>query len=231
MSPKRKNKRRWSDITILAATNNLKKRAELVRLLAPLGFDVVTAAEAGVDLGDVEETGTTFEQNALLKALSGCKASGLPCVADDSGLEIDALGGEPGVFSARYAGAHGDDARNNKKLLRALEHVPEAERTARFVCAACFCTPDGVTLTVRGVCEGSIAFYPEGSGGFGYDPLFLPTAVEVEKGKKTTMASLSDSEKDAISHRGAAIRQLAAKIGEYYDRQAEGAVQSTGQHP
>lgn len=229
MSLRRPNKRRRIDITILAATNNLKKRAELVRLLAPLGFDVITAAEAGVDLGDVEETGTTFEQNALIKAASGCEASGLPCVADDSGLEVDALGGEPGVFSARYAGAHGNDARNNEKLLRALEQVPEAERTARFVCAACFCTPDGVTLTVRGVCEGSIAFYPEGSGGFGYDPLFLPTAAESKNGKKPTMASLSDGEKDRISHRGAAVRQLAAKIEEYYDRQAKGAVQGSGQ--
>lgn len=218
-------------MTVLVATNNLKKRDELVRLLAPLGLSVVTAAEAGVDLGDVEETGTTFEQNALIKAVSGCQASGMPCVADDSGLEVDALDGEPGVFSARYAGAHGDDARNNEKLLHALRHVPEAERTARFICAACFCAPDGVTLTVRGVCEGSIAFHPEGSGGFGYDPLFLPAAAEPADGKKPTMASLSDSEKDAISHRGAAIRQLAVKIGEYYDRQAKGAVQGAGQRP
>jgi len=231
MSPRRKTKRRWIDITILAATNNLKKRAELVRLLEPLGFDVLTATEAGVDLGDVEETGVTFEENALLKATSGCKAAGLPCVADDSGLEVDALGGEPGVFSARYAGAHGNDALNNEKLLRALEHVPEAERTARFVCAACFYTPDGVTFTVRGVCEGFIAFQPEGNGGFGYDPLFLPAAVEAKQGERPTMASLSDSEKDAVSHRGAAIRQLAAKIEEYYDRQAKGAVQGTGQLP
>ena len=115
----------------------MKKRAELQRILSPLGVNVLTADEAGIVLTDVEETGTTFEENAFLKADSGCRESGMPCIADDSGLSVDALGGEPGVYSARYAGEHGNDDKNNRKLLEKLRDVPPEKRTASFVSAVC----------------------------------------------------------------------------------------------
>ena len=121
----------------LIATHNMKKRAELQRILSPLGVNVLTADEAGIVLTDVEETGTTFEENAFLKADSGCRESGMPCIADDSGLSVDALGGEPGVYSARYAGEHGNDDKNNRKLLEKLRDVPPEKRTASFVSAVC----------------------------------------------------------------------------------------------
>lgn len=115
----------------------MKKRAELQRILSPLGVNVLTADEVGIVLTDVEETGTTFEENAFLKADSGCRESGMPCIADDSGLSVDALGGEPGVYSARYAGEHGNDDKNNRKLLEKLRDVPPEKRTASFVSAVC----------------------------------------------------------------------------------------------
>lgn len=121
----------------LIATHNMKKRAELQRILSPLGVNVLTADEVGIVLTDVEETGTTFEENAFLKADSGCRESGMPCIADDSGLSVDALGGEPGVYSARYAGEHGNDDKNNRKLLEKLRDVPPEKRTASFVSAVC----------------------------------------------------------------------------------------------
>ena len=154
----------------LIATHNLKKRDELQRILSPLGLRVLTADEAGVDLTDVEETGTTFEENALLKARSGAKEGNMPCIADDSGLCVDALDGAPGVYSARYAGEHGNDAKNNEKLLEALSDVPTEKRTARFVsCVACV-FPDGRELTVQGEVKGVIGYQPKGENGFGYDP-------------------------------------------------------------
>ena len=194
-------------MTFLLATHNMKKRAELERILSPLGLTVQTAEEAGVALTDVEETGETFEENAVLKAESGCRESGMPCVADDSGLEVDALGGAPGVYSARYAGEHGNDGKNIEKLLDALRDVPPDRRTARFVCTVCCVFPDGKRLVARGVCEGTIALSPSGSGGFGYDPVFLPSAADGR-----SMAQLSDSEKDAISHRRHALEQLSALL-------------------
>ena len=129
----------------LIATHNMKKRAELQRILSPLGVNVLTADEAGIVLTDVEETGTTFEENAFLKADSGCRESGMPCIADDSGLSVDALGGEPGVYSARYAGEHGNDDKNNRKLLEKLRDVPPEKRTASFVSAVCCVS--GMTLS------------------------------------------------------------------------------------
>ena len=137
----------------LIATHNNKKRDELQRILSPLGITVLTADEAGVDLTDVEETGTTFEENALLKARSGAKESNMPCIADDSGLCVDALDGAPGVYSARFAGEHGNDPKNNQKLLDLLKDVPPERRTARFVSAVACVFPDGRELTVRGTCE------------------------------------------------------------------------------
>ncbi len=193
----------------LIATHNMKKRDELSRILKPVGVRVLLAEEAGVDLTDVEETGTTFEENAFLKAQSGCLESGMPCIADDSGLAVDALDGAPGVFSARYSGEHGNDDKNNELLLENLKDVPMERRTSRFVSAVCCVFPDGRKITVRGECEGKIAFDLKGNGGFGYDPLFLPEEYE---GK--TMAQLTPEEKDAISHRGKALRLLSKKLEE-----------------
>ena len=141
----------------LLATHNLKKQAEMQRILGPLGIEVLTAEMAGVQLTDVEETGTTFRKNAYLKAHTGCLESGLPCIADDSGLCVDALGGAPGVYSARFAGEHGNDEANIQKLLDALKDVPDEKRTAAFACAVCVCFPDGRLLEVEGRCEGKPA--------------------------------------------------------------------------
>lgn len=191
----------------LIATHNPKKRDELSRIAEPFGARILLDYEAGVTLSDVEETGSSFEENALLKARSGCRESSLACIADDSGLCVDALGGAPGVYSARFAGAHGDDGANIVKLLRALEGVPESRRTARFVSVVCCVRPDGTECVVRGECEGKIALSARGSGGFGYDPVFLP-----DDAPGRTMAQLSAEEKDAISHRGKALRLLARKL-------------------
>ena len=189
-------------MTIVLATHNAKKRAELARILAPLGHTL-----ADVPLSDVEETGLTFEENARLKAESGCRESGLPCVGDDSGLCVDALDGAPGVFSARFSGVHGDDGANIAKLLDLMKDVPEASRTARFVCAICCLFPDGREITLRGTCEGKIAFEPAGAGGFGYDPDFLPMEAPGR-----TMAQLAPEVKDRLSHRGRALALLAEQL-------------------
>lgn len=191
----------------LIATHNMKKQAELQRILGPLGINVLTADMAGVELSDVDETGETFEENAFLKACSGCKESGMVCVADDSGLMVDFLDGAPGVYSARFGGEHGNDAKNNEKLLNLMKDVPDEERTARFVSCVCCCFPDGRYFTVRGTCEGTIAHEVHGSGGFGYDPLFLV-------GEKT-FGELSAEEKDKVSHRGNALRKFVKELPKY----------------
>ena len=191
----------------LIATHNMKKQAELQRILAPLGINVLTADMAGIELSDVEETGTTFEENAFLKANSGCKESGMVCVADDSGLMVDFLDGAPGVYSARFGGEHGNDKKNNEKLLSLLKDVPPEKRTARFVSCVCCCFPDGRHFTVRGECEGIIANEVHGNGGFGYDPLFLV-------GEKT-FGELSAEEKDKLSNRGNELRKFVEEIKNY----------------
>ena len=193
----------------IIATHNMKKRDELQRILSPLGIRVLLAEEAGIELTDVDETGTTFEENAHLKAESGCKESGMPCIADDSGIAVDYLDGAPGVYSARYAGEHGDDEANNQKLLNALKDVPDEKRGAAYVSVVCCVYPDGKVISARGECRGRIGYTPIGNGGFGYDPYFLPEEYGYEK----TMAQLTADEKDAISHRGKAVREIALKIG------------------
>ncbi len=193
---------------ILVATHNHKKLEELSRILKPLGIEAVTDTEAGLTLDEVEETGTTFEENAKIKAAAASSQSGLPAVADDSGLEVDALGGAPGVYSARYAGENATDADRNQKLLAELADVPEQQRTARFVSAICCVFPNGDCVTARGECPGRIGYQPQGSGGFGYDPLFV-----VDGG--STFAELSAGDKDAISHRGKALRVFAERLQEY----------------
>lgn len=197
----------------LIATHNKKKQAEMQRILGPLGIEVLTADMAGLALTDVEETGETFRENAFLKAHSGCEESGLPCIADDSGLCVDALGGAPGVYSARFAGDHGNDEANMQKLLLELHNVPDEQRTAAFVSAICVCFPDGRKLEVEGRCQGKIGYEKRGDGGFGYDPLFMVG--------ERSFAELTAAEKDAISHRGDGLRKLATALPAYLSENKE----------
>ena len=187
---------------LIVATHNPDKVREFERILAPLSVSVRTA-----ELSEVEETGATFEENALLKARAACRETGLPAVADDSGLAVGALDGAPGVYSARYAGPGATNAQRIEKLLRALRDVPMEKRGAKFVCAICCAFPNGDVIAARGECEGSVAFAPRGEGGFGYDPVFLV-------GGKS-FGELSAGEKDRISHRGRALRAFAEKLKEY----------------
>lgn len=195
---------------LLVATKNRGKVEELRRIFAGLDVELVGADELALD--DVEETGETFEANALLKARAYAHASGLMALADDSGLEVDALGGAPGVHSARYAGDGGAEA-NVRKLLAALAHVEDARRTARFRCVLALVDPTGPlgqgALLAEGACEGRIARAPRGSGGFGYDPIFVPEGMSV------TMAEISEAEKDRISHRGRASEVMRARLTAY----------------
>jgi XTP/dITP diphosphohydrolase len=192
----------------ILASNNSGKLKEMRALLAGVGAEIVSQSEAGLKL-EAEETGVTFEENALIKARAACEALNEAAIADDSGLVVDALGGAPGVYSARYGGENcQSDADRVLLLLRNL--TGEERRTARFVsCIACV-FPNGDVLTARGECEGEIGFEPRGTGGFGYDPVF----VFPETGK--TMAELTPEEKNAVSHRGAALRQFEKKLREYH---------------
>ncbi len=190
----------------LIATHNMKKREELHRILSPLGINVFLDYEKGITLTDVEETGETFEENAFLKARSGCKESGMPCIADDSGLMVDALGGRPGVYSARYMGEETPYPEKMSYLVKELEGVSPDERTARFVSCAAVVFPDGREFAVTGTCEGKIGYEPVGSNGFGFDPIFMV-------GDKS-FAQLPADEKDAISHRGNSLRALKEKLTE-----------------
>lgn len=186
---------------IIIATKNKGKAQEFEKLFQPLGLSVKTLLDFP-ELDDVEETGTTFEENAILKAETISKRLGLKVLADDSGLEIDALEGRPGIYSARYAGSEKDDEANIDKILAELDHVPEAERSARFCCALALAEPGKQTLTVFGTCEGTILHERRGTNGFGYDPVFY---VEDEK---KAMAELSSEKKNEISHRAMAIKKL-----------------------
>ena len=188
----------------ILATNNMKKLAEMQRILSPLGINVVTAKMLGITLEEVEEDGDTFEANAKIKALAACRETNMPAIADDSGLCVDYLDGAPGIFSARFAGDHGNDELNNDLLLEKLEGVPAEERTAHYVCAICCEFPDGKEIIVRGECEGYIGFERDGNEGFGYDPLFL---VEGRAFGRYTA-----EEKDKISHRGKALRLLTKEL-------------------
>ena len=185
---------------IIIATHNKHKLQEMSRILSPMGYEVVTDLDLGIELSDVEENGETFLDNARIKAEAGCKESGLPCIADDSGLCVDALNGAPGVYSARYSGVHGDDDGNNRKLLSELEGVPTEKRTAHFACAICVSFPDGSEVTATGKCEGYIGYEKKGTNGFGYDPLFMVG--------DRSLAQMTAEEKDAISHRGNALKEL-----------------------
>jgi XTP/dITP diphosphohydrolase len=196
---------------LLLATANQKKLAELQRILdTALGMSRVQLVGLGDFEGypDVPETGLTFGENALIKAREGAKRTGLPTVADDSGLAVDALNGMPGVFSARWSGRHGDDDANLDLVLAQISDVPDEHRGAAFVCAAALVLPNGREHLVEGRQAGRIIRVRRGTGGFGYDPVFLG------EGQDRTNAELSAEEKDAISHRGKALRNLAKVIAE-----------------
>ena len=192
---------------IFIATKNQKKLSELERILVPMGFKVLSQKDFVEQFEEPIEDGTTFEENAIIKARDGLKNTGLISVADDSGICVDYLGGAPGIYSARYSGEHGDDESNNQKLLHELEGVPMEKRTARYVAAIACVFPDGKNFTVRGECEGKINFEPVGDGGFGYDPYFIS-----ELGP---MGLLSPQQKDSISHRGKALLLFKDEIKKY----------------
>ncbi|MEZ4220764.1 MAG: RdgB/HAM1 family non-canonical purine NTP pyrophosphatase [Polyangiaceae bacterium] len=192
-------------VTVALSSGNEGKLLELRSLFAELPVEIVSVREVLGEPLTVIEDGETFEENATLKALAGCRATGLICIADDSGLEVDSLGGRPGVRSARYAHDRATDAENNAALLRELEDVEDSRRNARFRCVLAMASPwalDAVE-TVEGRVEGTIARDPRGSGGFGYDPLFI---VDGHDGR--AMAELSEDEKNAISHRARAVRAI-----------------------
>jgi XTP/dITP diphosphohydrolase len=194
-------------VSVLIATTNRGKLVEIRALLEGLPIELLTLSDVLPDSPPVEETGSTFLENALLKARAGASASGLLTLAEDSGLEVDALNGEPGVYSARYSGEGATHAANNKKLLAALEGVDDARRTARFRCSLVMldpASPDDFKAT-DGTCEGAIARAPQGSGGFGYDPIFFVRTDAGNPMSLQTMAELSEDEKNRISHRARAF--------------------------
>jgi XTP/dITP diphosphohydrolase len=187
---------------IVLATKNKKKAEEIRRIIEDKSVCLYTLDDFP-DCPQVEEDGKTFEENAVKKAVTIAKQTGLPSIADDSGLEVDALDGAPGIYSARYSGKDSDDKKNIKKLLSEMQYVEDKDRGARFVCSIVFASPDGQINTCTEYCEGTIGIKPEGSNGFGYDPVFYPA------GYKKTFAEMTEAEKDEISHRGKAIKKLA----------------------
>lgn len=198
---------------IFIATQNEKKLLELERILIPMGFDVLSQKNFDKKFSEPIENGTTFEENAIIKANEGLKNTGLISVADDSGICVDYLNGAPGIYSARYSGEHGDDESNNQKLLSELNGVPMEKRTARYVAAIACVFPNGDSFTVRGECEGKINIKPVGDGGFGYDPYFIS-----EMGP---MGLLTPEQKDAISHRGKALVLFKEKLKNFIELNEE----------
>ena len=187
---------------LIAASQNAHKIKEINEITASFGFDMVSMKEAGLGDLDIEETGTTFEENSLIKAEAIVRLTGKTAIADDTGLMIDALDGAPGVYSARFSGEHGNDAANRAKVLELMKDVPEEKRTARFVCVITLLYPDGKKLVARGTCEGKIAAEEIGEKGFGYDSIFIP------EGQNITFAQMGSEGKNLISHRANALRLL-----------------------
>lgn len=197
---------------VVLASKNAHKLQELQDILSAQGVEVILESAAGVDV-EVEETGTTFEENSLLKARAVMEASGLPAIADDSGLMVDALNGAPGVYSARYGGPGLDDAGRYRLLLENMRGV--LDRKCRFVSAITLCMPSGDIVTARGECPGTLAYAPQGENGFGYDPIFFVPE------KKKTFAQLTAEEKNAVSHRGRALQLFQEKLAAYLAGQKE----------
>ena len=190
---------------LVLASNNKKKLGELERILKPLGFDVVTVAQAGFEPIEVEENGADFDENAYIKAKAICDYTGLPAIADDSGLCVDFLDGAPGLYSARFGGEGLSDIQRYELLLEKMSGVPKEKRGAYFISSICCVFPNGEKITVQGKCNGYIAEGPSGNGGFGYDPIFL-----VPDGR--CFADMTAEEKDEVSHRGIALRLFAQEI-------------------
>ncbi len=188
------------------ATNNQKKLKEIQRILDSFGITAKTLKELGIAV-EIEENGTTFEENAVIKAKTIAQLANLPTISDDSGLEVDALNGAPGVYTARFAGENATDDENINKLLHEMKDVEKNDRTARFVSAVCLYMPDGRHTVCRGTCEGWIGYERIGDGGFGYDPVFMVDEI--------SYSQMSPEAKDAISHRGSALRQLKDKIEQF----------------
>lgn len=187
---------------VLIATKNKGKASEFKEFFSKYNIEALSLLDLEEQLPDVEETGVTFEENAALKAEQIAAILNKPVLADDSGLMVDALNGEPGIYSARYAGHGKNDQDNNVKLLNELKDIPKEKRKAKFVCVLAVAIPGKETIFKTGICEGEISFTPQGNNGFGYDPLFIPN------GYNKTMAELSPEEKNSISHRSAAIKKL-----------------------
>ncbi len=195
----------------IIASNNAKKLKELERILTPLDICVTTAKKEGISLEEVEETGTTFAQNAKLKAMNAFENTKLPSIADDSGLMVKALNNAPGVYSARYAGENATDKDRINKLLLEMKETKKEDRGASFACAICCVIDKDTVIEVYAECKGEISFEIIGDGGFGYDPVFL-----TDSGK--SFAQLSSCEKDEISHRGNALRLLKKELLKYYSQ-------------
>lgn len=193
---------------IVAASRNRHKIEEIEAITKKFGMRIVSRDEAGIPPVEIEEDGQTFEENSFKKASEIMKLCGQITLADDSGLMVDYLNGAPGVYSARFAGEDGNDAKNNEKLLKLMEGVPDDKRTAKFVSVITMVYPDGTVLTARGECPGTILTAPAGDGGFGYDPLFVP------EGYEKTFAQLTADEKNAISHRAVALVELERLLSE-----------------
>ena len=191
---------------VVLASKNQHKLVEMRDILSAQGVEVVLESDVGIDV-DVEETGTTFEENSLLKAKAVMEASGLPAIADDSGLAVDALGGAPGVYSARYGGEELDDAGRYRLLLENMRG--QLDRRCKFVSVITLCMPNGDVISARGECPGTLAYAPQGENGFGYDPVFFVP------GKKKSFAQLTAEEKNAISHRGNALKLFQQKLADY----------------
>ena len=193
---------------IVAASRNRHKIEEIEAITKKFGMRIISRDEAGIPPVEIEEDGQTFEENSFKKASEIMKVCGQITLADDSGLMVDYLNGAPGVYSARFAGEDGNDAKNNEKLLKLMEGVPADKRTAKFVSVITMVYPDGTVLTARGECPGTILTAPAGDGGFGYDPLFVP------EGYEKTFAQLTADEKNAISHRAVALVELERLLSE-----------------
>ena len=196
------------DNIIVAASRNRHKIEEIEAITKKFGMRIISRDEAGIPPVEIEEDGQTFEENSFKKASEIMKLCGQITLADDSGLMVDYLNGAPGVYSARFAGEEGNDAKNNEKLLKLMEGVPADKRTAKFVSVITMVYPDGTVLTARGECPGTILTAPAGDGGFGYDPLFVP------EGYEKTFAQLTADEKNAISHRAVALVELERLLSE-----------------
>lgn len=196
-------------MTFIIATHNKHKVIEFRRILEPLGISVISQDEAGIDV-EIIEDGTTFSENAEKKARTVSDAGNCIAIADDSGICIDAFDGAPGIYSARFLGEDTPYTEKNAIILDRLKDVPDEKRTARYVCAICCVFPNGDVISTEGICEGKMGYEPKGSNGFGYDPIFYYGS--------SSLAEISDEEKDKISHRGVALRKFVSELKKYLDK-------------